>query len=778
MTSEGPGEFATLLRRFRQAAALSQEELGEKASLTAKAVGALERGERRRPYPNTVRALADALELDAEERAALVAAARPGAGGSDPGRPARRAAVPRPPNRLLGRDRELAEVVALLRSGVTRLVTLTGPGGVGKTRLAWEVAGALLADGDAEPVAVELAPLTSADLVLPTIARSIGLHAATGDLRSAVAEFLGDSAHVLVLDNLEHLRDAAPDVAELLGRCAGLVVLATSRAPLRIRAEQEYPLAPLALPVGDDVDTVAWSPAGQLFADRARAVAPDFVIDQRTAPAVRSICAQLDGLPLALEFAAAHVRYLTPDQLLSRLDDALDSPTQRDLPDRQRTLRAMLGWSYELLTGEEQALLRTLWVFRGGFEFDAVEAVAADEGIRVMPALEGLVEQSLVTTAAPIGPRTPPRQRLLEPVRHYAAALVDKDATAAVAARHARHYAALCHDARAGLRSRDLGAWPDRLEGAHENLRATLDTLTDTGQHDAAARLGADTWLYWALRGHAGEGLRWWARLLDMEVAELDQRGRASAYLTLAGLRLATGDVAGVRAMAEPAVGGARALSDPVLLAEALNLWCIGTVFAGHVSGAAAGIEELLWLVTEIGDPWLSAHARTVEGQALLLRGESEASGRALAAAEETARGGELPFTLATVLNMQATLALQVGDDDAALRHLVESVHLAAEVGTMWTLVYTLPALGGLAARRGDAALAVTLFAAGSAAAQASLLAVSFRPDAEAADAQLEAARQQLSEEELRRAWEHGRSLDIVEVLELLPQLSGSHGPG
>ncbi|ROO86604.1 putative ATPase [Actinocorallia herbida] len=770
------GAFAAHLRRFRQAAALSQEELAERAGLTAKAVGSLERGERRRPYPTTVRALADALGLADEDRRILAEAAQ---GGSPPPAPPEpraapvigRTAFPVPPTPILGRDRELAEVVALLRTGPARLVTVTGPGGVGKTRLAWEVAAALRGDGGGAAVAAELASVLSAELVLPTVARAVGLHAATGDPTDAIAAFLGDRAQVVVLDNLEHVLEIAPGIADLLGRCPGLVILATSRAPLRIRAEQEYPLAPLGLPREADVNAVAWSAAAQLFADRARAVAPDFTIDHRNAAAVAAICRRLDGLPLALELAASHLRHLPPAQLLTRLDTALGTARLRDLPTRQRTMGATLDWSYQLLTDAEQSLLRALSVFRGGFDLDAVEAVVGGTG--VLPALDGLVDQSLVA------PQAPGRYRLLEPVRHYAAALADPVEAAALAERHARYHAELGRDARAGLRGADQGAWLDRLEETHANLRSALRTLIAAGDLATAARLGGDTWLYWALRGHAGEGIRWWEQILALaDEGGLDGLGRAAARVALAGLRLATGDIAAVREMPDTAVADARAGGDQGLLADALILWSMASVFAGDLAEAGSRVAELSALVGPLGDPWAAAHARIVEAQLLLLRGEPGASVAALDAAERTARGAELAFTLATALNMQATLALHADDDGAALRHLTEATRLAVEVRTTWTLVYSLSALAGVAVRHAEPAVAASLFAAASATAEASLLTVAFRPDSDAAETQLDALRRRLPEEEFRRAWEHGRTLRTDEVLDLVARISVRRGPG
>jgi predicted ATPase len=356
------------------------------------------------------------------------------------------------PAPLFGRDDDLREVVALLRSGTARLVTLTGPGGVGKTRLALEVAAAVGGEFPDGTAVVELAALQDVGLVLPTVARQLGLQpAGPDDLVGQLAAFLRDDRRLVVLDNVEHVLDAAPDVAALLARCAGLVVVATSRAPLRVRAEREHALGPLPVPEGSDADAVAASPAAQVLLDRARTVSPSFGRAAGAAPAVAAICRRLDGLPLALELAAAHARYLGPADLLGRLDQALGAARVRDLPARQQTMRATLDWSHDLLTADEQALLRRLAVFAGGFTLDAADAVASGgaEPIDAVAALGGLVEQSLVLS----GGGAEPRYRLLEPVRQYAAArLAGSGETDAVRGRHADHVRSVAADARRGMR--------------------------------------------------------------------------------------------------------------------------------------------------------------------------------------------------------------------------------------------------------------------------------------------------------------------------------------
>ena len=427
MSSEQDASFGHRLRRLREAAGLTQEELAGRAGLSPNAISDLERSRRRHPYPHTVRALADALELPEDERAALIGLV-PRRDAATPASPAAAPTdgLPVPPSRLIGREREATRLGAVLRRGEARLVTLTGPGGVGKTRLALEVARNVAGNFPDGAFFVELAPLGDPDLVLPTVSQALGLRE-TGERtsRETLFAYLLRRKVLLVLDNFEHLLGAAPEVAGLLGSSPGLVVLATSRAPLRVRGEHEYPVGPLAVPDPSrttDAESVAASPSAELFARRAREANPSFSLTERNAASVAAICWRLDGLPLALELAAARARFLGPMELLSRLDRALEAGGARDLPERQRTMRAALNWSHELLYEAERTLFGRLSVFAGGFALAAAEEVAASGAVepeRVMESLGNLAEQSLVTVEPDAG-GTETRYGMLEPVRQYA----------------------------------------------------------------------------------------------------------------------------------------------------------------------------------------------------------------------------------------------------------------------------------------------------------------------------------------------------------------------
>lgn len=803
-----PSTFAQRLRSLREAAALTQEELAHRAGLTSNAIGALERGERRRPYPHTVRALAAALDLDDAGRAALAAAARPPAVLAevsmptvDPGRmadsqkprsettgspsdpaPVKRSSAPATPSTsLFGRDADLADIVGRVRAGDVRLLTLTGPGGVGKTRLALAAATRLEPDFPDGVAVAELAPVADPDLVLSTVAGALGLpQVGRLDVIGQLAAFLGGRRPLLVLDNVEHVLAAAGDLVELVARCPRLTIVATSRSPLRIGAEQVFPVSPLGLPVEPSSTAVLSSPAGQMFLDRARAAAPAYSVTRESAPAIAAICRRLDGVPLALELAAAHARLLAPATLLDRLDQALAVGRSRELPPRQQTMQATLDWSHGLLTRTEQVLLRRLSVFAGGFTLPMAEAVIErlpKSDLEVFAALAGLVEQSLV-----VGPDVNGRYRLLEPIRQYAAVrLADADEAPMMSAALAEQVADMTALAGAGLRGREQRWWLDSLDCEHANLRAALAWLGEHPETGRAAQLLADTWLYWALRGRAGEALA----LLDQLPGgdpespgpeRLEDRHRAAALMALAGLRYATGDVAGTRVAGGGAIESARASDRVELLGEALVLAASGAAFAGDMSAAA----DLLADASSLGagvDPWVVAHLRLLHGQIEVLTGDLEAAGRTLVDGERLARLLGSPFTLATILNVRASLAKLTGEDAEALELLIEAAALASEAGISWTQVYTLPGLADLAVRGGQPELAVRLYAAGASLADGTGLAVSYPPDVERGAHGIALARAQLDPPTFERLWDSGRGLDLDQVAALAESLRGERFP-
>src|SRR5215213_3791689 len=383
--------------------------------------------------------------------------------------------LPRQPTAFVGREAEVRQVVDLLRREEVELLTLTGPGGTGKTRLALQAAAELLEDFADGVFFVPLAPLTASDLVPSAIASALGLRdEGERPLPDRLRDFLTDKQLLLLLDNVEHVSDAASLVADLLAAAPGLEVLATSRAPLRVRAEWEYPVAPLGLPprqIPPPPEQLSEYEAVRLFVERARAVQPEFALDDANAPAVAEICHRLDGLPLAIELAAARVRLLSPQAMQARLEKRLPLVTggARDAPTRQRTLRDTIAWSYDLLDEEDQILFRRLAVFAGGCTLGAAEAVGNQDGtLDAFAGLERLCEHSLVRQDE--GPGGEPRFVMLETVREFGLErLAESGEEEAIRKGHAAQFMELAEGAAPILAGSDPGPWLDQLETEHEN---------------------------------------------------------------------------------------------------------------------------------------------------------------------------------------------------------------------------------------------------------------------------------------------------------------------
>ena len=393
-------------------------------------------------------------------------------------------------------------------------------------------------------------------------------------------------------------------------------------------------------------------------------------------------------------------------------------------------------------------MLRTLSVFSGRFTFESVESVAGSTN--VVASLAGLVEQSLVMPATDAS-----SYRILEPVRQYAAAhLAAAGDSSDVAACHAAHYVRLASDARAGLRSRDQAEWLDRLQSEHGNLGAALATLV-ADDPAAAGVLLADTWPYWALRGVAGEGVSWAERALRAESS-------GPALLALSGLHYATGDTAGTFEAGRAAVAELAPVDNPYL-GEGLVLYAAGAALIGDVDTATRVTADALAAGRSSGDKWVLAHSLIAQSLLVLSTGDLAAGVATLEEADAVARELGSPFSIATVLNVQASLALLSDDDDDALVRLDEAAQLAAEVGTNWSLVYTLPDLAVVAARRGEWALAATLFSAGAALSAATSLGVAFGPDQQIAAACFADTKMHLAPDQFTRAWDEGRQVRAVE---------------
>jgi predicted ATPase/class 3 adenylate cyclase len=483
--------------------------------------------------------------------------------------------LPAQPNAFIGRVQELEEAEALLTRDDVRLLTLTGTGGTGKTRLALQLAASVVEQFPNGVFFVSLAPIRDWELVVPTVAQTLGLREQSGEpLVGTLTEYLRDKEMLLVLDNFEQVLAAAPVLAGLLGSAPGLTMLTTSRTPLRLSGERTYAVRPLALP-----ESI------RLFGERARAAVDEFVLTGENTGAVTEICVRLEGLPLAIELAAPRVRSLPPAALLRRLDERLNLLTggAQDLDERQRTLRATIEWSYDLLLTEEKALFARVGLFVGGCRLEAAETLCGDLGIDVLDGLGSLVEKSLLRQRADADGE--PRFWMLETIREYALEVLEQTGGLEDGRRrYAGYYASIAEELDVESRTGDQPSVHARLDDDNPNLRAALDWAQETRDGDLTLRLASSLWGFWATRGHVAEG----RRALD-DALELSGERPPRALLGLCTLRVLSGDSEGLLADAQEALSACEELGDDFSLAQAWNL--LGRV-EGSLMGAFGQAEE------------------------------------------------------------------------------------------------------------------------------------------------------------------------------------------
>jgi predicted ATPase len=567
--------------------------------------------------------------------------------------------LPVQPTPFIGREQELRQLCDLLMRDSVRLVTLTGPGGTGKTRLSLQAAAEVLSKFLDGAYSVDLSPLSEPELVLPAIAQTLGVtEGGDQSLAAAIMEHLTGKELLLVLDNFEQVSDAAPQISALLN-APGLKVLTTSRIPLRIAAEREFPVPSLSLPdVKRDFEVEALSQyeAVRLFIERAQAVRPDFTVTNENAPAVAEICVRLDGLPLAIELAAARVRMLPPQALLSRLDSRLRLLIggARDLPERQRTLRGAIDWSHTLLCPEEQVLFARLAVFAGTHSLEAAEAVCDPDGdLDAFQGLESLLEKSLLRRAGDAG--GDPRLLILQTIQEYACERLEASGEAgAVRGRHAEYFLTLAETAEPNLTGPQQQEWLDRLEAERDNLRAALSWLLES-QSESGARLASALGRFWYTRSDLQEGSRWLEAVLVHD--GLDSRLRA-------GLTRWAGVIAAE--MCDFSQSREHLEKSRLLFTE-----------LGDRRGMAAVLNSLGVIEREMGNA----------GRALELLRESLAIKREL---------GDRPGVSTTLGNL-GVVAIDQREWASAREYLEESLALEVELGNTWGEVVNLHNLGGLA---------------------------------------------------------------------------------
>ncbi|MGQ0568313.1 MAG: ATP-binding protein [Armatimonadota bacterium] len=671
--------------------------------------------------------------------------------------------LPMRPHALVGREKDLGRSQALILRGNVRLVTITGPPGVGKTRFAIELASTVAAEFDDGVVFVDLAPVRDADLVLDAIAQALGAvdHPDRPALQR-LQRYLGDRNLLLLLDNLEHVIAAAGGVADLLAAGLYVKLLVTSRQPLHVRWEHRYNLLPLALPdatARSDQDTLARYPATVLFIERARAAETGFLVDERTAPTVVEICRRLDGLPLGIELAAAWVGALGLDAILSRLSDHQGLPLggPRDAPERQRTLVDAIAWSYDLLNDTERRVFRALGAFAGETPLEAIEAVCKELRVDVLTPVAGLVDKNLLLRVGD----GETRFRMLETIRGFAEERLELTGEAdAVRRRHAAWFLGLAQRAERFIWSEHQAAWLERVVRAHDNVRVALNWCLSGQDEETGVLLAASMHRFWFARGYIREGRRWCQIAASKQ--QVSARGRALALRNLAFFLTHQGEAEQAVRLAEQSAALARSVGEPSLMAWILLGLAQATVARADFERSERLYGEMLEMARHAGDETLAARALCGIGNMLRIRGDK---GRARVVLEEAlslARPRHDKWLTSLVIG-DLGLALAPEDPGQALMLLEESLALSYDIGHRWLTARRLEDLARVLASSDRAEVSAKLLGASESLRDAFGFARSVSLQAAVGAA----ARERLGPAAFEAAWSKGRAMTSDEAVAL-----------
>lgn len=781
MTSDDRGPFAATLKAYRESAGFTQEELATIAGLSSKAISALERGERRRPHVDTVRALCAALDLKGAKRDALVASARGRAAGDDAGSPSA-ARLPVPPTKILGRDVELQMLRTWLADPAARLITLTGPGGAGKTRLALELANAVEADEATRVRYAALASVNDAAFAGSAMAEALGLaDVPVRELPSRARAACADQPTLLVLDNFEHVVDAAGLVADLLAAVPRLRVLISSRAPLRIRGEREFAVGPLPLDGLSDrtaVEELARVPVIQLFLERIREVRPDVQLTRDNSLVIAEICRRLDGLPLALELAAPWLKVLTLQDLREKLarDPLLASTGRRDLPERQQTMTATIAWSYQRLEPNEQRLFSQAAAFAGGFPIEAAASVLGGDDVSpgafdgALVAAAGLVDKSLLQRTHAAGDARP-RFQMLETVRAYASNRLtpsgEFDAALDGLVRYCRQEAAL---AAAGLIGPDQALWLDRVRDELENHRAALAWLIKHGRADDASEIAWSLLWFWVIRGHTVEGARWYEQILTLP--SLSPTAGSRVLIGSAAMSYTQGDLESARRTLARALSLARAGGDLDLIAQSALVLGHVERSAGHFDAAREAFARGLEYFQPQGISWATGNAMAGLAAIALAAGDTREAERLVDDAAVSLRAAG-PWFLHLGLYVRAILAVRRGNADEAIAVMRESLEFVRALQDRFAFVYALVPLAAAAVLKGNHLWAARILGLRDAITERTGTMVVDQSVHDLRDRTTADVRAQLGADRWARAYETGRVMSIESLIAEVDESSG-----